>query len=108
MNQVNKANRVMGPMRRSYTYLDKKSFCYLFNTLVRPHLEYCISIWYSGTHLIKQNKELIENVLGRASELRLEISNFSYPYRLCAIDIPSIKYCRVRFDTSSQSSSWSR
>ena len=45
MNQVNKANRLMGLMRRSYTYLDKNSFCYLFNVLVRPHLEYCISIW---------------------------------------------------------------
>ena len=46
INQVSKVNRVMGLIRRSYTYLDKNSFRYLFNALVRPHLEYCVSIWY--------------------------------------------------------------
>ena len=54
-------------------------------------------LWYP---LLKQDKELTENVLGRASKLILEISNFSYPYRLCVIDIPNIKYCRVRSDTT--------
>ena len=42
--QVKKANKVMGLIRRSYTHLDITSFHYLFNSLVRPHLEYCISI----------------------------------------------------------------
>ena len=46
MNQVNKANRLMGLTRWTYTYLDKNSFRYLFNGLVRPHLEYGVSIWY--------------------------------------------------------------
>ena len=44
INQVNKANRAMGLIRRSYTYLDKNSFRYLFKALIRPHLEYCVSI----------------------------------------------------------------
>ena len=42
--QVKKANKVMGLIRRSYTHLDITSFHYLFNSLVRPNLEYCISI----------------------------------------------------------------
>ena len=46
INQVNKANRLMRLTRRTYTYLDKNSFRYLFNALVRPHLEYGVSIWY--------------------------------------------------------------
>ena len=65
INHVNKANQLMGPIRRSYTYLDKNSFRYLLNELVRPHLEYCVSIWYP---LLKKDAELIENVLRRASE----------------------------------------
>ena len=36
INQINKANRSMGLTRRSYTYLDKNFFRYLFNALVRP------------------------------------------------------------------------
>ena len=83
INQVNKANRVMGLISRFYTYLAKNSFRYLFNALIRPHLEYCVSIWYP--HL-KKDKELIENVLCCASDC------------LCAIDTPNMKYCHIRGD----------
>ena len=64
VTQVKKANKMMGLIRRSYTHLD--IFCYLFNSLVRPHLEYCVSIWYP---LLKKDEELIENVLRRATKL---------------------------------------
>ena len=37
---------MMGLIRRSYTSLDITSFRCLFSSLVRPHLEYCVSIWY--------------------------------------------------------------
>ena len=46
VTQVNKVNKMMGLIRRSYTHLDITSFRYIFNSLVRPHLEYCVSIWY--------------------------------------------------------------
>ena len=72
----------MGLIRRSYTYLDKNSFRYLFNALVRPHLEYCVSIWYS---LLKKDEELIQNVLHCTSKLLPGISNFSYADCLFAI-----------------------
>ena len=39
--QVNKANKIMGLIRRSYQHLDPSSFKLLFTALVRPHLEYC-------------------------------------------------------------------
>ena len=80
-------------IRRSYTYLDKTSFHCLFNGLVRLHLEYCLSIWYS---LLKKEKELIENVLRRASKVIPGILNFSYADRFRAINIPSIKYRRIQ------------
>ena len=85
----------MGLIRRSYTYWDKNSFNYLFNALVRLHLEYCVSIWYP---LLKIDEELIENVLRRASKLIPGISNFSYADGLRAIDIPRMKYRPIRGD----------
>ena len=47
---------MMGLIRRSYTHLDITSFRYLLNSLVRPHLEHCVSIWYP---LLKTDEELI-------------------------------------------------
>ena len=38
--QVNKSNSIMGLIRRRYTFLDETNFRYLFQALVRPHLEY--------------------------------------------------------------------
>ena len=42
--QVNKANSIMGLIRRTYTFLDETSFRYLFQALVRPHLEYAEAV----------------------------------------------------------------
>ena len=38
--QVNKANRIVGLIRRSYQHLDKESVKLMFAALVRPHLEF--------------------------------------------------------------------
>ena len=43
--QANKANSIMGLIRRTYSYLDEQSFKYLFQALVRPHLEYAEAVW---------------------------------------------------------------
>ena len=96
----------MGLIRRSYTYLDKNSFRYLFNVVLRPHLVYCVFIW---NPLLKKDEELIKNFLHRVSKLIPQISNFSYTDRLCAIksnfsytdclcaiNIPSTKYHWIR------------
>ena len=47
VTQIKKANKMMGLIRCSYTHLDRTSFLSLLNFLVRPHLEHCVSIWYS-------------------------------------------------------------
>jgi hypothetical protein len=43
--QVNKANQIVGIIRRSFKCLDFKTFCLLFKSLVRPNLEYASSVW---------------------------------------------------------------
>ena len=37
---------LMGLIRRSYNFLDIVSFKYFFISLIRPHLEYCVTVWY--------------------------------------------------------------
>jgi hypothetical protein len=43
--KVNKANSIMGLIRRTYTFLDEISFRFLFQALVRLNLEYVAAVW---------------------------------------------------------------
>jgi len=43
---ANKANGIMAVIRRTFTHLDCKCFSLLFRSLVRPHLEYGVPVWF--------------------------------------------------------------
>ena len=42
--KVNKANRNFGIIFRTFTYMDKEMFLNLYKSLVRPHLEYAVTV----------------------------------------------------------------
>ena len=46
----------------------------------------------------KKDDDLIENVLRRASKMLPRLSNLTYEERLTKIEIPSMKYRRMRVD----------
>ena len=79
VSQVKKANRLMNLLRRSYSFLNIVSFKYLFISLVRPHLEYCVTVWHT---LLKKEEDLIENAIRCASKMILWLSNLTYEGRL--------------------------
>ena len=93
--QVNKANRIMGLVRRSYTFLDSYSFKRLFVSLVRPLLEYCNSI--TSPRLIGDQQK-IESVLRRATKLVPGLYNLTYEERLRKLELPSMLYRLKRGD----------
>ena len=43
-HQINKANRTLGIIRRTFDYLDITTLTWLYKAMVRPHLEYCNAI----------------------------------------------------------------
>jgi hypothetical protein len=43
--KINKANTVMGVIRRTFSYLTTDMFNKLYKALVRPHLEYATPVW---------------------------------------------------------------
>ena len=63
---VNQANRMLGLIRRSYTYLDSQSLLKLYTSLVRPTLEYANAAW---TPILRRDQILLENVQRRATKL---------------------------------------
>ena len=42
--KINKANSIMGVIRRSFRFLDPKTFLKLYKSLVRPHLKYTVAV----------------------------------------------------------------
>ena len=69
----------MGLIRRTYTFLDETSYRYLFQALVRPHLEYAEAVLSLFT---KEDIDTIEKVQKRATKLTPSLGNMDYTNRL--------------------------
>ena len=93
--KVNKANSMMGLIRRSFSYLDCKTFIKLYCAFVRPHLEYAQSVW--APHL-KRNIDIIEGVQIRATKQVDGLSNMTYEECLRKLNLPTMAYRRLRGD----------
>ena len=63
---VNRANRLVGLIKRTFKSLDKDSFLILYKSLIRSILDYGGSVYYPYT---KKNIQLIENVQRRATRI---------------------------------------
>ena len=92
--KVKKANQLVGLIRRSFDYLDGKTFVKLYTALVRPHLEYAQTIW--SPHL-KKHQHIIEKVQMRATKLVDNMGDLEYSERL-RLNLPTLAYRRMRGD----------
>ena len=92
---INKANRLLGIIRRSFSALDNTSYTLLYKAIVRPHLEHAATIWnpYKKGYI-----DDLEKVQCRATKLLQNISHLSYPDHLAAHNLPTLVYRRIRGD----------
>ena len=58
-SKINIANRNLGIIFRTFTYIGQEMFIDLYKSIVRPHLEYATPVWAS---LYKKDKIIIKNV----------------------------------------------
>ena len=63
--KINKANSIMEVIRRSFRFLDHKTFLKHYKSLVRLHLEYTVAVW--NPHL-KKDIKTVESVQRRATK----------------------------------------
>ena len=94
-DEVNKANIMLGMIRRAYTFLDGPTLTNLHTSLIRPLLKYSN---VALSPVLKRDQLLLDNVQRRATKLVPSLKNYSYEDRLRILNSPSLYYRRARGD----------
>ena len=94
-DKVNKANSILGVIKRNFRGLTHEAFILLYKSMVRSHLEYGVQIW--NPHHKEQIKKL-ENVQRRATKLIPKLKKLTYKDRLIKLGLPTLRFRRVRGD----------
>lgn len=92
---VSEANRVVGLIKHCFCHLDVESLRLLIQSLVRSKLEYANVIWSPRW---KYQSIEIEKVQRRATKLIPATKNLLYEERLKILNLPTLKYRRLRGD----------
>ena len=93
--KVNKANSILGIIKRNFLNLSEHAFLCLYKSMVRSHLEYAEPVW--SPHY-QEYIEKIERVQMRATKLLPGLKNKPYSARLKCLKLPTLKFRRVRGD----------
>ena len=92
---VNRCNKLLGLIKRTFKSLEKESFLTLYKSLVRSIIDYGGSVYFPTT---KKNIQLVENIQKRATKILPELKDLPYRQRLIRLNLPTLHYRRKRYD----------
>ena len=96
LTATNKANQMLGRIKKSFAKFDCNLLRSLYSTFIRPLSEFAVPFW--SPHL-KDDSDMIERVQHPATKLVPTISNFDYEERLEALSLTTLTDRRLRGDT---------
>jgi len=78
--------------------MDEHTFILLYKSMVRPHVEFANSVWCPYKIGVLGDLKEIEKIQKRATKLVIKLKNKSYVDRLIYLNLPTLKYRRLRGD----------
>ena len=90
---THKATKILGILKQTFVFLDKKTFLSLYKSLIRPHIEHANVIWYPKYQSIS-----VERVQRRATTLLVKTRHMTYTQQLEYLGLTSIWQKRLRGD----------
>ena len=92
---VKKANKLVGFIGRSIEYKSKATIITLYNSLVRPIMEYCVQAWCP---YYRKDIDKLERVQRRVTKMIPSLRNKPYEERLKELDLFPLEHRRLRGD----------
>ena len=81
-----KAMQTLGILKRSFKFLSRDSFLFLYRTYITPHLEYCAS-W---SPYLAKDTDTLERVQHRATKLVKSLSTLTCEDRLISLQLATV------------------
>ena len=92
---VKKANKLVGFFGRVFENKSEKIMLKLYNSLVRPHLEYCVQFW---SPYYQKDINKLERVQRRLTKMIPRLRNMPYEERLKSLNLFPLSKRRMRGD----------
>ena len=92
---ANSANRTLGMINRTIVNKDSKILLKLYQSLVRPKLEYCVQAWRP---YLQKDIDLLEKVQRRGTRMMSNDKSLSYYDRLKKFGLTTLETRRLRGD----------
>jgi len=88
VKNVKKADKILGMIRRTFSFMNKDMLQQLIKVFIRPHLEYAQQAW---SPYLRKDINLLESVQRRATKLLGTIAHETYEDRLKFLNLYSIE-----------------